>query len=301
MTKILLENSYDKSYKPLGQLTWFENKILYAKQHGYETELNLYDVTRHHGWEKIFHTKSILENTNIDWIWVTGCDSMVTNFDIKLESIIDENYDIIISKDQHNINIDSFLIKNSSKSIEILQTIIDQYNYYCNNNWKEQACFIDLYYNFYFQNIKIIPQRTLNSYNYSTLKHLPKKPNFDGCGLDGNWQPYDLLIHFVDQSLDHRILLCQKYNYIIKNNLTIDKYEDNIIIITVSPHHHYDQFILYVNYENHTLSVTRLDFPQGWGQHLVLSYYHKIKKIHGTIDIGPSGDNQIINIKHILL
>jgi hypothetical protein len=302
MPNILLENSYDKKYEPLGQLTWFENKVKYAQKHGYETSLNLVDnITRHLGWEKIYHTKDILENRDVDWVWVTGCDSMITNFDIKLESIIDNNYDIIIAKDQNNINVDSFLIKNSSKSIEFLQTIINSYENYVGHPWAENQCFIDLYHSAYSENIKIVPQRTLNSYNYSTLKHFPKKPNFDGLGFDGNWQPYDLLIHFVDQSLDHRLLLCQKYNYMIKNNLTIDKYEDDIIIITVSPHYYYDQFILHVNYENHTLTITRLDFPQGWGQHLILTYYNKIKKTYGIIDMKSSADNQTIDIKHILL
>lgn len=300
MIKILLENSYDKKYEPLGQLTWFANKVKYAHKHGYETSLNLCDVTRHLGWEKIYHTKDILENKDIDWVWVTGCDSMITNFNKKIESIIDNNYDIIISKDQNHINVDSFLIKKSSKSIEFLQTIIDKYSQYVGHSWAENQCFIDLYHGIYHKNIKIVPQRILNAYNYNTLRHLPR-PNLDGLGLDGNWQPDDLLIHFVNQSLEHRLLLYEKYNYILKNNLIINKYEDNNIIITPQQHYTSDQFILNINYENYNLSITRLDFPQGWGQYLILNYYHKIKNIYDTINIGSSADNKTIDIKDILL
>lgn len=298
MTKILLENSYDKVYEPLGQLTWFENKVKYAEKHGYKISLNLCEVTRHLGWEKIYHTKEILENIDVDWVWVTGCDSMITNFDKKIEPILDNNFDIIIAKDQNNINVDSFLIKNSSKSIEFLQTIIDRYDQYVGHIWAENQCIIDLYNSIYHENIKIVPQRTLNAYNYNTLG-LPK-PNLDGLGLDGNWQPNDLLIHFVNQPLEHRLSLCTKYNYILKNNLTINKYEDNNIIITPQQHYTRDQFIFNINYENYNLSITRLDFPQGWGQHLILNYYHKIKNIYDTINIGPSPDNKSIDIKNIL-
>lgn len=212
--KIGLENSFCNNYKKLGDLTWNSNKLLYSKIHKYFNYLNIYSnkSTIWHGYHKIINTKNILEKEKIDWIWVTGCDSMVTNFEKPISDYIDDKYEIIIAKDQNAINIDSFLIKNSKKSIEILNTILERYNKYVNKLWKENQCLIDLYNSGeYKDNIKIVPQRWFNAYDYNLYGWLPK-PNLDGLGLDGNWQPGDLLIHWPALSLDRRVELFNKYS-----------------------------------------------------------------------------------------
>ena len=213
MPKIILENSYAENYKVLGNLTWHSNKVKYAERHGYGINLNIYENNHPipHGFHKIFNVKKLLEQCEADWIWVTGCDSMITNFTKPVENLIDENYDFLLAKDQRGINMDSFLVKNSVKAHTFLQFIIDNYENYKNHHWAEQQCVIDNEHKF-IDTIKIIPQRAFNSYNYDLCGNDLSKPNLDGLGFDGNWQPGDLLIHWPDVPLNKRLKLFERYS-----------------------------------------------------------------------------------------
>jgi hypothetical protein len=212
---ILLENSFDPSYIPLANKTWYSNKIIYANKHGYDWSTNIYHNKYGDGWQKIKHTKYILENIKPDWVWVTGCDSMITNFTKPITDYIDNNFDMLIVKDQNNINIDSFLIKNSSIAIQILNLIINRFNHYIHHFWYEQQCIIDIFNsNIYKNNIKVLPQRSINAYNYDLLPQY-RKPNLDTFGLDGNWQPGDLLIHWPATSFEWRMILADRYKRLI--------------------------------------------------------------------------------------
>jgi len=58
--------------------------------------------------------------------------------------------------------------------------------------------------------IKIVPQRTINSYNYDlypgSIPHVYKK---DLLGNDGQWQSGDFLIHWPGIPLAQRLVLAQ--------------------------------------------------------------------------------------------
>lgn len=69
-------------------------------------------------WSKIIYCLKLLKNH--DWIFWSDADSMITNFNVKLEPIIDENYDIIVSKDIGGMNTGSFFIRNSEWSYAFL-------------------------------------------------------------------------------------------------------------------------------------------------------------------------------------
>jgi hypothetical protein len=197
------------NYQSLHDITWKQNKIKYAERHGYKafckTE-NFYNLTI--GFEKIWLIRDLFnENPELDWIWFTGCDTLVTNMTIKLEDIIDNDYHFIIATDCNGINADSFLIRNSSEGKAYIQMIMDKYDDYKNHSWAEQQVMIDTEEQ-YKDIIKLVPQRDINSYNCSLY---PLQPSTDRFGNSGNWQPGDFHIHWPGTSLGHRIDLANYY------------------------------------------------------------------------------------------
>ena len=199
----------NQGYQPLADLTWDQNKALYAERHGYayacKTD-NFYNVNI--GFEKIWFLRDMLEGyPDIEWIWWTGCDTLITNFTIKLEDIIDNNYHFIIATDCNDINADSFLIRNSPEGRAYIQMIIGQYPLYYNHNWAEQQVMIDTYEDNK-DIIKIVPQKTFNSYD---CKLYPTQAAVDRHGNSSDWTKGDLLIHWPGTSLPHRMQLAQYY------------------------------------------------------------------------------------------
>lgn len=227
--KIGLQCSIDHKYIQLATLTWFSNKIYYAQRHGYSQHLKIYhnnsairfgnaaraDIgfDQSHGYVKIAHVKEILANTDVDWLWVTGCDSMVTNFTTRLEDIIDNDYHLIIASDQNaQVNADSFLIRNSAEGRHYIDVIDASAARYRNHHWVENQAMIDHYQQFA-AITKLVPQRMINAYNYDL--YALGKPNLDKLGSDGNWQPGDFFIHWPGTSFDARVQLFFHYNQAI--------------------------------------------------------------------------------------
>lgn len=196
-------------FQPLANITWFQNKVHYAERHGYAHACKndgFYGVVI--GFEKIWFLRDVLlENPEIDWVWWTGCDAMITNMTIKLEDRVDNNFHFIIATDCNGINADSFFIRNSPEGRAYIQMIIDKYDEYKDHGWAEQQVIIDTLE----QNkniIKIVPQRDINSYNYALYPECVPQDKF---GNDGNWQYGDLLIQWPGTSLPHRVHLATYY------------------------------------------------------------------------------------------
>src|SRR5665213_1974583 len=86
-------------------ITW-TGKIAYCKRWGYtpvhflqpERTQESRDTEGHNQWygfAKIKRILEVLETGLYDWVFFTECDSLITNHDIKLEDIVDNNYHIL--------------------------------------------------------------------------------------------------------------------------------------------------------------------------------------------------------------
>jgi hypothetical protein len=205
-----LVSLHDANYKPLGDLTWDQNRLLYAQQHGYLPVLQTenFDTTIAIGFEKIKLMKRVLEqNPEVEWAWWTGTDTLITNFTIGIEDRIDNDYHFIVATDCNGMNVDSFLIRNSPEGREYINYIWNIRDQYANHIWFEQQAMIESIDRF--ANItKIVSQREINAYNYSLY---PGCDPHDLLGNEGNWQPGDWLIHWPGTGLDHRIQLAKQY------------------------------------------------------------------------------------------
>ena len=166
-----------------------DNKRLYCKKHGYDFIYcdTILDHTRPIPWSKIQILLKTMENTEYKWIFWTDADSLVMNHTIPLESLIDDNYNFIISRDPNAINSGQFLIKNCAWSRQFLQNVYAHTE--CINHcwWENQAIILEYNQNPDVANqTKLIPQRSINSY--------PKEVGFSN--IDTLYQPGDFIIHF---------------------------------------------------------------------------------------------------------
>lgn len=211
--KFALVTAHNDAYQPLADITWDQNKKLYAERHGYDaiamTDGFQFPVLQI-SFERTQLIIDLLESGKYDWIHACGCDTMITNFNIRLEDLADNDYDFVIATDCYNINNDSFLARNTPTTIAWLQHIVDVRERYLDAKWLDQSAMIDTI-GMMGDRIKVVPQRELNAYNYDLypglVPHIYKK---DLLGNDGQWQSGDFLIHWPAVPNHQRIIMAQQ-------------------------------------------------------------------------------------------
>lgn len=209
---------YNQGYQPLIDKTWHKNKVEYCQRHGYKADLRLEAWPNDHAGQVL--KVDILEDTlkampEDSWTWWTGADLMITNFTIRLEDIIDENYHFIVASDFNGINADSFLLRNSPKGREYLKMIRDTIPSY-KDNWEgEQGIMKDTYEKYKHDTVKLVPQKTMNSYNYALYRGRYPEPLIDKLGTVGDWSIGDFVIHWPATGLDFRLQAFDYYSQFI--------------------------------------------------------------------------------------
>jgi hypothetical protein len=136
---------YDDSYTDLGTLTssYLEK---YCKKHNYKlvkrNEVYLKE-NRPSSWAKIKAIQEEFEKTE-DWIFWIDCDAIITNYEINLNNLIDENFDAIFSTDGFYTKGHfwpsgaCFLIKKTNRTLELLDKIWNQPKAIIDHCWWEQ-------------------------------------------------------------------------------------------------------------------------------------------------------------------
>lgn len=139
----------------------------YCNKHGYGfvmSNTNL-DTSRPPHWSKIKLLQQFIDK--YDWLVWIDSDATITNKDIKIESIIDSDYDIIISKEEccaYVINTGVFIIKCSEWSKNFLNEWYSQ-EQFINAIWLDNSAFIHIYNNNPDVKLhtKVVRQKILNS------------------------------------------------------------------------------------------------------------------------------------------
>jgi mannan polymerase II complex MNN10 subunit len=206
--KIAIVSLFDAGYKEIGQYSdW--NKKAYAKKHGYDIYLHheLLDQSRPGAWSKILALQ--LHLSDYEWIYWSDADSLIMNDDIKLESIIDNNYNLIISQEatKKNLNSGSFLIKNCEWAHQLLKDIYLQEQFIHAYGYWEQAALKHLLRTnkALMEKTKVVHQRVMNS-------HISEP--------GGTFQQGDFVIHFY-AAKNKKTLMRDFYNLSI--NLELQK------------------------------------------------------------------------------
>lgn len=207
--KFAVVSMYNDAHKDLGEVTW-PNKLSYAGKHGYLAVCKTSDWTiKPIHFEKIKLMLETLENNpDVDWAWWLDNDAVITNSDIRLESIADRDYHVIISPDVASLNAGSFMVRNSLEGKGWLEFILSKgLEHYRDNRWPEQQPMTDFYITFK-DIIKVVPQKTLNSYDYRIYRVDPT----DQLGHSGQWTPGDFVLHLPAIPNDARKQIIKSLN-----------------------------------------------------------------------------------------
>ena len=221
-SKIAIVSLFDDNYKDLANIS-IPNKIEYASKHGYDlfyfdTEI---DKSRPPQWSKIKAVEYLLND--YEWVWWIDIDALVINMDIKLEEIIDNNYDIIFTENKYSvISNGSSFYKNSNLSKKFLhecytlnREILRDVNVNVFDHEQQPMRKLyqhDLEYN---KKIKLIPERVCNSYwytyNQSVLQYYPNWNNEENIYKDG-----DFVVNFCGRTKEERIDIMK--NFFVQKN-----------------------------------------------------------------------------------
>lgn len=206
--KMAIVSIFNERHADLAELTWYNNKVKYAEKHGYlaVAKTDNFSPEQVH-FDKFVHLLDVMEkNPDVDWVWWLDNDAMITNFDIRVEDLVDNDYHVIMPTDIAALNTGSFIVRNSTQAREWLNFLLSKKKEYKDDKkWFEQQAVIDFYPKF--QDLfKIIPQQWLNSYDY-------KMYNVEGTdllGQDGQWYPGDFVIHWPGLPNPTRVQLAKQ-------------------------------------------------------------------------------------------
>lgn len=207
-TEVAIVSIFNEKHQALADETW-TNKQEYAMKHSYSAIAKTADFSPEQvHFDKFLHILNVMNSSpNTEWVWWLDNDAMITNFDIRVEDLIDRDYHVIMGVDIASINTGSFLVRNSMQGRQWLEYILSKKGEYKNDKkWFEQQAVIDFYPKF--QDLfKIVPQRTLNSYDY----RIYQVDGTDLLGYDGQWSKGDFVIHWPGLSNEIRVQLAQQY------------------------------------------------------------------------------------------
>lgn len=213
-TNVAVVSIFSDNQQNLADWTW-TNKEAYAKKHGYLAVAKTTDFSEEQiHFDKFIHLLDVMDkNPTVDWVWWLDNDAMITNFDIRVGDLVDNNYHVIMGTDIAALNTGSFIVRNSPQAREWLNFLLSKKSEYKNDKkWFEQQAVIDFYPKF--QDLfKIVPQQWLNSYDY----RMYNVEGIDLLGQDGQWAPGDFVIHWPGLPNDARVQLAEQYQQYIQD------------------------------------------------------------------------------------
>lgn len=198
---ITIVSAADSNLSEIADLT-FPNKQAYASKHRYAYSMlrGGFRKDRPPQWSKIFFVQKLLPH--VDWLLWTDADSLIMNPDIKVETLIDNNFELIISRDFGGLNTGVFLIKNCPNSFKLLQEIWGKKEFLYGAT-EEQGALNDIIIKPNCYAVKVLNQRIMNSFDY-TLYQTAAYP-------EGQYQAGDFILHFPALSVKEKLRQIRKH------------------------------------------------------------------------------------------
>jgi len=208
-TQFAIISMYNESHKDLGEVSW-PIKEQYAEKHGYGAFCKTDNFTDPVSiqFEKFILMLDLFEaNPDLEWCWWLDNDALITNYDIRLEDIVDNDYHVIVTTDVATVNGGCFIVRNTEQGRGWLKFMLYiGHKEYKDNKWPDQQPMADFFIK-YRDIIKVVTQRTMNSYDYNIYQ----VEGIDQLGESGQWQPGDFVIHFPALPNPTRIQLMNHY------------------------------------------------------------------------------------------
>lgn len=221
--KIAIITSHTSELETLAELTWDKNKKLYCEKHGYGGHVidniipsNISDNYQYDAlgylpksyrgvvYTKVKGIKDIL--SNYDWVMWCDTDTLITNFNIRIESFLDNQYHFVIAKVFNGVNAGVLCVRNSELGKKYIE---DMFNY--RSYFLHEQDFIIKTADIYKNTIKYVPQKTFNSFCFSDGLHTDAPSTKDAFGLEGQWTPGDFIMHWPGTNTEQRLSLAKKY------------------------------------------------------------------------------------------
>lgn len=199
--KFAVLTSYDSSFESLCSYT---NPIKeeYCLRHGYDFIARKIDSDVHPTWVRFHLLHDLFEV--YDWIMWMDADAFITNPEIKLESLVGPNDDLIISLDIHGLNTGVFLTRNSEWSKGFFRKFLEveaQYPGYGGDQIAmNRTLFVDRWDDT--GTVRYPKQKTLNSYLYEFYGQ-----KFE----DGQYSHGDFVLHLPGLTNQKRIEVIEGY------------------------------------------------------------------------------------------
>lgn len=172
----------------------------YCERHGYHLEGIMYrqnDFKLDFGYNKLLWIQCLFEKDLFDMIWSLDMDTLITNHNYRIEDFIKDE-DFYIAKDVNGINGGSFIIKKSNWSMSFLNELLDlrgKEGMHC-----EQDAMRAYFEKNGYENVKILPHPSINSYKYELY------PEFDiSEEIEGQWKAGNFVLHLPALSIEKRL------------------------------------------------------------------------------------------------
>jgi len=206
MLKIAITTHYGESYQPLADIV-LPNTKYYSALHGYSFFVNKCQTTKNgmYGFIKTKDARKLLDEFDVV-MWIE-CDAMIMNHNIKIESFLDEEHDVYLTRDVNGENSAVAIFKATQFSKDLLDHIQSKEA----ELWDEQAVFE----NYKSDKIHCLPHPSINSYLYELYgesygkigEPLPHKPTHE----EGNFEVGDFILHCPGMTLDARLKIFNEY------------------------------------------------------------------------------------------
>lgn len=200
--------AFNEHFYELARYTHYGNKDEYAKKHDYVLVTKTSDFSTQYNinFEKmVLALQTFTQYPEVQWVFWLDTDALITNFNVKLEHLVDNKYHFIISEDINGLNAGSYLVRNSEEGRSYFRMILDNKEYYSNHPWYEQYC-IQQTYESYKDIIKVVPQKLFNSYNYDLYRHQYNQDDkWNKFYSAGQWSPGDFVLHWPGVPNDQRL------------------------------------------------------------------------------------------------
>jgi len=193
---------FSDSYKDMAAIC-LPNLRRYCDRHGYQLkEIRVEDdnawFKKHKAFAELFDTL-----TEEDIIWCGDVDGLVMNHTIKIEDLINETHSFFITHDFNELNGGSVIIKANESGRKFNDLVLANRLNYPN----EQNFYNDIYHDMP-EIIKVLPQKAMNSYDYS-LYHECKE--YIGRPELGDFERGHFFIHFPGLSPENKLAMMQEF------------------------------------------------------------------------------------------
>lgn len=214
MSKVAVNTFYTKSYSKLAEMV-LPNLYFYCQKHGYDLFSNLIGQKDFH-FVKTADARMLLDK--YDLVMSIEIDALITNPEPKIESFIDDEHDIFLTKDINGANGGVIIWKSTEFTKSWLEFIGSKKGYYGDEQnvfekhshekikYRQHPAFNSIPYQYY-----------APSYGYINFESLTPPPNIP-THEQGNWEWGDFVFHTPGKTLDERLTILTDLSVKIKQH-----------------------------------------------------------------------------------